>query len=100
MLVSTVFPDKGAWFLESWTLPGHKRYFTVSMLYPKEYREICGLTLRSFLDGFEGIVESKAPGQGKKLQLSWGLIFVFLLPFLVVPILFFRNYKRPGPPRA
>lgn len=100
VLVSTVFPDKGAYFLESWTLPGHKRYFTVSMLYPKAYRELCAMALRSFLDGFEGIEEAKGYGQGKKLQLSWGLILVFLLPFLVVPILFFRNYKRPGPPQA
>ena len=100
VLVSTIFPDKGSYILESWTLPGGDRYFTVSMLYPKAYREICARTIRSFLGGFEGIQEVEGPGSGQELELGWGLILVFLLPFLVLPILFFRRYKRPAPPQA
>ncbi len=100
VLVSTVFPDKGGFFLESWTVPGRKRYFTIYMLYPKAYREVCSRSMRSFLNGFEGIHEVKSQDPGKKLELTWGIILIFLLPFLVIPIIFFRSYKRPAPPQA
>jgi len=103
VLIATHFPDKGDWFLESWTLPGGAQNFTFSvyMLYPRAWREICSQTLRSFVDGFEGIQEAKSPfADGKKLEISWPIILLFLLPFLIVPLVFFRSYKRPAPPRA